>query len=209
MPRLHGPGTHHATRCRRRHQPRTRPKDFRITPRDPDFDLYDNVGRDADQIHAARYNLATRSDLKRWARRDAEPFRKAHPLPDQPWPTPDLTPYLDALAAAQTPAEIEAVTDHVLDAAEPALRAVSDYLVAAARWRRENRDAAKGSPSSLLMTAASRALSVLAIVDEAGLSRLRAAYDPAPTPTASASAEPGAAMGLPPAPPAPGNAPHR
>ncbi|GHE77330.1 hypothetical protein GCM10018771_69380 [Streptomyces cellulosae] len=112
MPRLRGPGTHHATRCRRRHHPRTRPKDFRITPRDPDFDLYDNVGRDADQIHAARYNLTTRSDLKRWARRDAEPFRKAHPLPDQPWPAP----------------------------------------------RRENRDAAKGSPSSLLMTAASCAV---------------------------------------------------
>ncbi|MGW9400774.1 hypothetical protein [Streptomyces sp. NPDC055642] len=85
---------------------------------------------------------------------------------------------------------------------------MSDYLVAAARWQRENRDATKGSPSNLLMAAASRALSVLAIADEAGLSRLRAAYDPAPTPTTSASTRPGAA-GLPPAPPSPGTASRR
>lgn len=184
-------------------QPRTRPEDFRITSRDPDFDLYDNAGRDADQIHAARHHLATRHDLKRWARRDAQPFRAAHPLPDGPWPDPDLGPYLDALSAAQTPAEIDAVTDHVLDAAEPALRALSDYLVAAARWKRENRDAAKGSPSHLLMTAASRALSVLALADEAGTNRLRAAYDPAPTPTTPTAA------GLPPTPPPPGAGPRR
>ncbi|MEU8729426.1 hypothetical protein AB0C68_08660 [Streptomyces tendae] len=185
------------------------PKGFRITPRHPDFDLYDNVGRDADQIHAARYNLATRADLKRWARRDAQPFRAAHPLPDQPWPAPDLAPYLDALAAAQTPAEIDAVTDHVLDAAEPALRALSDYLVAAARWNRENRDAAKGSPSNLLMTAASRALSVLALADEAGTNRLRATYDPAPTPATPTDLQQGTTASLPPSPPSPGTGPRR
>ncbi|MFF8779515.1 hypothetical protein ACF07W_19810 [Streptomyces sp. NPDC015140] len=175
--------------------------------RDPDFELYDNVGRDADQIHAARHNLATRGDLKRWARRDAESFLAAHPLPDQPWPAPDLTPYLDALSAAQAPAEVDAVTDHVLDAAEPALRALSDYLVAAARWEQENRGAAKGSPSNLLMTAASRALSVLALADEAGLNRLRAAYDPAPTTPTGLQA--GAVASPPPSPPSPGTAPRR
>ncbi|MER7963771.1 hypothetical protein [Streptomyces ardesiacus] len=185
------------------------PKGFRIIPRNPDFDLYDNVGRDADQIHAARYNLATRDDLKRWARRDAQPFRAAHPLPDQPWPAPDLTPYLDALAAAQTAAEIDAVTDHVLDAAEPALRALSDYLVAAAQWKQENRDAAKGSPSHLLMTAASRALSVLALADEAGTNRLRATYDPAPTPATPTDLQQGTTASLPPSPPSPGTGPRR
>lgn len=204
--RLPLPARHPRRRPRQPLTPSRLPKDSRITPRDPDFDLYDNAGRDADQIHAARYNLSTRGDLRRWARRDAEPFRDAHPLPDQPWPAPDLTPYLDALAAAQTPAEIEAVTDHILNAAEPALRAVSDYLVAAARWQHENRDAAQGSPSNLLMTAASRALSVLALADEAGLTRLRAAYDSPPTTTASTPL--GAAGGLPPAPP-PGTAPRR
>lgn len=167
------------------------------------------MGRDADQIHAARYNVATRNDLKRWARRDAGAFRDAHPLPDRPWPAPDITPYLVALAVAQTPAEIEAVTDHVLDAFEPALRALSDYLVAAARWQRENRDALKGSPSHLLMTAAGQALSALALADEAGLSRLRAVYDPGPDSTTSASSQPGATAPLPPAPPSAGSAPRR
>ncbi|MBJ6622337.1 hypothetical protein H4N49_28995 [Streptomyces sp. DHE17-7] len=104
---------------------------------------------------------------------------------------------------------MDAVTDHVLDAAEPALRALSDYLVAAARWKQENRDAAKGSPSHLLMTAASRALSALALADEAGLNRLRAAYDPAPAPTASADASRGATASLPPAPPSTGPGPRR
>ncbi|MFG2430312.1 hypothetical protein [Streptomyces sp. NPDC048590] len=187
-----------------------RPRRTRITPRDPDFDLYDNVGRDADQIHAARHCVATPSDLKRWARRDAQPFLAAHPLPDQPWPGLDSTPYLDALASAQTPAEIDAVTDHVLDAAEPALQALSDYLVAAARWNRESRDAAKESISNLLMTAASRAVSVLALADEAGMQRLRATYDPAPTPTTPTDHQRGTtATGLPPAPPSPGTAPRR
>lgn len=32
--------------------------------------MHDNAGRDADQIHAARYDVASRNDLKRWARRD-------------------------------------------------------------------------------------------------------------------------------------------
>ncbi|MFD4786507.1 hypothetical protein ACFWN1_05390 [Streptomyces sp. NPDC058459] len=181
--------------------------DYRTPLRDPDFELYDNVGRDADQIHAARYNLAIHRDLKRWARRDAEPFLAAHPLPDQPWPAPDLTPYLDALPAAQTPTEIDTVTDHVLDAAEPALRALSDYLVAAARWKQENRGAAKGSPSNLLMTAASRTLSVTALADEASLNRLRATYDPAPTtPT---DPQRGAVASPPPSPPSPGTVPRR
>lgn len=53
------------------------------------------------------------------------------------------------------------------------------------------------------MTAASRALSVLALADEAGLNRLRAAYDPAPAPIASADASRGVTAGLPPAPPPP------
>lgn len=53
------------------------------------------------------------------------------------------------------------------------------------------------------MTAASRALSALALADEAGLKRLRAEYDPAPAPTAPADASRGATASLPPAPPPP------
>ncbi|MFF7899711.1 hypothetical protein ACIP4X_29795 [Streptomyces sp. NPDC088817] len=58
----------------------------------PDFELYDNVGRDSDQIVAARYGIATRDDLLRWAKRDAEPFLAEHPLPDEPLPSPELAP---------------------------------------------------------------------------------------------------------------------
>ncbi|WP_414169089.1 hypothetical protein ACMATS_24700 [Streptoverticillium reticulum] len=165
----------------------------------PDFELYDNVGRDADQIAAARYGIATRGDLLRWAKRDAEPFLAQHPLPEQKLPGPDLGPYLDALAAAETPAQASAVTRHLLDAVEPVLQAVSDYLVAAARWRGQNRGAELGSPPKMLMAAASRSLSVLALADQADLAILRAAYDPAPAPPAPPQGRTG--PGLPPAPP--------
>ncbi|MFG3038070.1 hypothetical protein ACGFYZ_14285 [Streptomyces sp. NPDC048330] len=167
----------------------------------PDFELYDNVGRDADQIAAARYGIATRGDLLRWARRDAKPFLADHPLPADPLPHPDLAPYLAALAAAQTRAEVSAVTQHLLDAAEPVLRAVSDSLFAAAQWRGQHRGAAKGSPPKLLMEAASRSLSVAAIADEADLTALRAEYDPAPSPDRPPPGRTRASSGLPPAPP--------
>ncbi|MFD1829883.1 hypothetical protein ACFSJS_09415 [Streptomyces desertarenae] len=122
-------------------------------------------------------------------------------MPDKPLPSPDLAPYLAALAAAETPAEVSAVTQHLLDAAEPALRAVSDYLFAAAQWRGRHRGAAKGSPPKLLMEAASRSLSVAAIADEADLTTLRAEYDPAPTPNLPPPSQARASAGLPPASP--------
>ncbi|MEV3898272.1 hypothetical protein [Streptomyces anulatus] len=59
------------------------------------------------------------------------------------------------------------------------------------------------------MTAASRALSALAFADEAGLRRLRAAYDPAPNSTPSSSTQPGATTPPTPPPPAPGSASRR
>ncbi|MEU2375066.1 hypothetical protein [Streptomyces misionensis] len=152
--------------------------------RDPDFELYDNVGRDADQIAAARYGTATRSDLLRWAKRDAKPFLADHPLPDQPLPAPDVDPYLTALAAAKTPAEVSAVTQHLLDAAQPALGAVSEVLVAIARWGGRNRSAEPGSPPKMLMSAASHVLAPLNLADLADLTVLRAEYDPAPRPPA-------------------------
>ncbi|WP_067134112.1 hypothetical protein [Streptomyces yokosukanensis] len=167
--------------------------------RDPDFELYDNVGRDTDQIAAARYGIATNRDLLRWAKRDTTPFLTEHPLPDKPLPSPDLAPYLDALAAAETPLQASAVTRHLLDAAEPVLQAVSDYLVAAARWRGQNRGAELDSPPKMLMTAASRSLSVIAIAHQADLAILRAEYDPAPPPPPPPQAR--TAPGLPPEPP--------
>ncbi|MFE9416992.1 hypothetical protein ACFYMX_15260 [Streptomyces griseofuscus] len=142
--------------------------------------MYDNVDRDADQIAAARYGIATRSDLLRWAKRDAKPFLAEHPLPDQPLPAPDTAPYLAALAAAKTPADVSAVTQHLLDAAHPALTAVSEVLAALARWGGRNRSAEPGSPPKMLMSAASQVLAPLDLADLADLTGLRAEYDPAP-----------------------------
>ncbi|MFD3910056.1 hypothetical protein [Streptomyces sp. NPDC058603] len=168
--------------------------------RHPDFELYDNVGRDAEQIAAAHFGIATRGDLLRWARRDAEPFLAEHPLPAEPFPVPDPALYLAALAAAETPAEVSAVTQRLLDAAQPALSTISDLLVAIARWGDRHRSAEQGSAPKLLMEAASRSLAVLALADEADLAVLRAEYDPTPTPPPRT---PKTTQGLPPAPPGP------
>ncbi|GAA2672499.1 hypothetical protein GCM10010400_38060 [Streptomyces aculeolatus] len=138
--------------------------------------------------------MATRLDLITRAQADAAPFLADHPLPDSDPPELDLTAYRSALAAAQSPAEVSAVTQHLLDAAAPVLQAVSDCLVEAAQWRGHHRDAVDGPPRKRLMAAASRALDVLAIADEADLARLRAEYDPAP-------ALPSPAPGRPPGPP--------
>ncbi|MFH8991383.1 hypothetical protein [Streptomyces sp. NPDC017940] len=168
---------------------------------DTDFELYYNVGRDADQIAAARCGVATDRDLLCWAKRDAEPFLGEHPLPDTPLPGPHLAPYHDALVAAQTPAQASAVTQHLLDAAEPVLQAVSDYLLSAARWRGQNRGAEPESPPKMLMAAASRSLDVLALAHRADLAILRAAYDPAPAPKARVNDPASTPPALPPAPP--------
>ncbi|TFI21321.1 hypothetical protein [Streptomyces sp. 4R-3d] len=81
------------------------------------------------------------------------------------------------------------------------LRAVSDYLLAAGQWRGQNRGAKPDSPPKMLMTAASRSLSVLGLADAADLATLRAEYDPAPTPDPPPHDRPKAASDLPPAPP--------
>lgn len=168
----------------------------------PDFELYDNIGRTAEQIAAAHFGVATRDDLLRWARRDAKRFLAEHPLPSAPLPAPDAAPYLAALAEAKTPAEVSAVTRHLLDAAEPVLVMVSDLLVSIARWDNRHRSPeTPGTAHRQLMEAASRSLSVLGLTEEADLGFLRAEYDPAPTPS-----KPGG--DLPPAPPAPPSAGH-
>jgi hypothetical protein len=123
-------------------------------------------------------------------------------LPDKPLPVPDLDPYLTALAAAKTPAEFSAVTNALLDAAEPLLNTVVDYLAAAAQWRRQNRGAAPGSPPKLLRDAASRIKTAVAMAADADLQILRAHYDPPPDLDALTK-QARAAHDTPPAPPPP------
>ncbi|CAL2069188.1 hypothetical protein GPN2_20963 [Streptomyces murinus] len=72
------------------------------------------------------------------------------------------------------------ITHRLLDAAQPALSAVSKVLVAIARWGGRSRSAEPGSPPKMLMSAASQVLVPLDLADLADLTVPRAAYDPAP-----------------------------
>ncbi|MEV3898280.1 hypothetical protein [Streptomyces anulatus] len=171
----------------------------------PDFELYDNDGRTPEQITAARLGIATTNDLKRWARRDAEVFLAEHPLPTEPLPTPDTAPFRAALAAAETPAEVSAVTRHFLHAAQPTLHAVFDFLITIAQRGDRHLSAGPGSPPALLIEAANCAVAVLGISNKADLAALRAEYDTPPARPTAPKPEPG----LPPTPhghngPAPG-----
>ncbi|GFN02225.1 hypothetical protein Smic_07810 [Streptomyces microflavus] len=148
----------------------------------PDFEPYDNVGRTAEQIAASYTGTATRDDLRRWSRRDSKEFLAQHPLPGTPPPALDPGPYIAALAAARTPAEVSAVTQHLLDAVFPTVREVSHLLVDIARWEGRHRSAAPDSPPKMLMTAASRCLDALALADQADIRALRDEYDPSPKP---------------------------
>ncbi|MFE0772189.1 hypothetical protein [Streptomyces sp. NPDC058861] len=162
----------------------------------PDFEMYDNVGRASGQITAAHSLTATDNDLLRWARRDAARSLVEHPLPGQPLPAPDPAPYLAALDAAKTPAEVSAVTQNLLDAAEPVMETVSNLLQAIAQWEKRHRGAEPGTPPRMLMSAASQVLVPLSLAHRADLAALRTEYDPPPTPP------PKGAPRLPPAPPA-------
>ncbi|MFF4361526.1 hypothetical protein [Streptomyces sp. NPDC001604] len=164
--------------------------------------MYDNVGRTADQIHAYHTGSATRADLHRWADRDAEAFRTRHPLPPEPFPAPDLSPYRSALDAAETPAEVSTVLNALLDAVAPFLNEVIDHLAATAKWKGQNRGAEPGSPPWLLHGAASSVASALAMANEADLKILRAHYDPPPD-LAAPPKNTRTTPGTPPAPPGP------
>ncbi|MFB7405360.1 hypothetical protein ACFCZR_34765, partial [Streptomyces rubiginosohelvolus] len=148
----------------------------------PDFELYDNIDRTPDQVAAASAVTATRYDLRRWSLRDAEEFLARHPLPSAPLPRLDPGPYVAALAAAEKPAEVSAVTQHLLDAVYPTVRELSNLLLGIARWEGRHRSAAPDSAPKMLMSAASRCLDALALADQADMRVLRDEYDPAPQP---------------------------
>ncbi|MFJ4973600.1 hypothetical protein [Streptomyces sp. NPDC088755] len=174
----------------------------------PDFELYDNIDRTPDQVAAASAVTATRYDLRRWSLRDSEQFLARHPLPSAPPPGLDPGPYAAALAAAEKPAEVSAVTQHLLDAVYPTVRELSNLLVDIARWEGRHRSAAPDSPPKMLMSAASRCLDALALADQADMRVLRDEYDPAPQPPPP---RPQSTQSLPPSPPgsAHASAPHR
>jgi hypothetical protein len=126
-------------------------------------------------------------DLYRLARRDAAPFLAGHPLPDQPLALPDLTPYLQALPDARTPAEVSAITHHLVDATAPVLDHIAAHFVTLALWAGTEH---RHTPQSvrLLREAAQTIRTALVKVAEADLENLRAHY----TPPAAGPEHPGA-----------------
>ncbi|MET9013914.1 hypothetical protein ABZX74_23795 [Streptomyces olivaceoviridis] len=137
------------------------------------------------------------------ARRDAETFLGNHPLPDQPDPLPDLTPYLQALPAAKTPAEVSAITHQLVAATAPTLDHIASHFIAVALWAGTEH---RHTPQSvrLLREAALSIRTALAKVAQADLENLRAHYAPPTTsseptrttsPSATTSSGPIAAAG--------------
>lgn len=137
--------------------------------------------------------------MLRWARRDAARFLADHPLPQDPLPLPDLTPFLTALSAAETPAEVSAITHHLAGATAPLLDHIAGHIIGVALWAGQEH---QHTPRArrLLREAARDIRTALVKVAEADLENLRAEYDSPPAPS------PKDAPRLPPAPPAPPSA---
>jgi hypothetical protein len=140
--------------------------------------------------------------LYRLARRDAEPFLAHHPLPGQPVALPDLSPYLQALPDARTPAEVSAVTHQLVAVTAPVLDHIAAHFVTLALWGGTEH---RHTPQSvrLLREAALSIRTALTKVAEADLENLRAHYTPpaagtehpgvgAPSSTATAAPAPSA-----------------
>ncbi|MGQ4484490.1 hypothetical protein ACN6LM_003789 [Streptomyces sp. SAS_281] len=146
--------------------------------------------------------------LRGYARRDAAAFLAEHPLPQEPLPLPVLTPFLSALGAAETPAEVSAITHHLAGITAPVLDHIARHIVGVALWRGQDH---RHTPQAqrLLREAAQSIRTAMEKVAEADLENLRAEYAPAPAPP-SAARKP--TPPLPPAPPSsprPGTSPSR
>ncbi|MFE0772191.1 hypothetical protein [Streptomyces sp. NPDC058861] len=115
------------------------------------------------------------STLRQYARRDAEPFLAAHLLPQNPLPLPDLTPFLTALSAAETPAEVSAINRHLAGATAPLLDHIAGHIVGVALWASQEH---QHTPRArrLLREAARDIRTSLVKVAEADLENLRAQY---------------------------------
>ncbi|MFE6457769.1 hypothetical protein ACFVP0_09950 [Streptomyces cinereoruber] len=115
------------------------------------------------------------STLHQYARRDAETFLAAHPLPQDPLPLPDLTPFLTALSAAETPAEVSVITRHLAGATAPLLDHIAGHIIGVALWAGQEH---QHTPRArrLLREAARDIRTALVKVAEADLENLRAQY---------------------------------
>ncbi|MER5202205.1 hypothetical protein [Streptomyces sp. NPDC002825] len=146
--------------------------------------------------------------LRGYARRDAEAFLAEHPLPQEPLPLPVLTPFLSALGAAETPAEVSAITHHLAGITAPVLDHIARHIVGVALWRGQNH---LHTPRAqrLLREAAQSIRTAVEKVAEADLENLRAEYAPAPEPPSAARRSTPPLPPAPPSSPKPGTSPSR
>ncbi|MFJ7164070.1 hypothetical protein ACIQUV_01020 [Streptomyces globosus] len=146
--------------------------------------------------------------LRGYARRDAAAFLAEHPLPQEPLPLPVLTPFLSALGAAETPAEVSAVTHHLAGITAPVLDHIARHIVGVALWRGQDH---RHTPQAqrLLREAAQSIRTAMEKVAEAELENLRAEYAPVPAPPSAARKPTPSLLPAPPSSPKPGTSPSR
>lgn len=109
-----------------------------MSPSHPDFELYDNVGRTTEQIHAYNTGLPTSDDLRRWAAHDAQEFTNSITAGDAGQST---TAWTDHLHRARTTAQFQTVANAVLGDGPSALGALHQFLETAADWCEHHEEA--------------------------------------------------------------------
>lgn len=98
----------------------------------PDFEVYDNIGRTSEQIHGFNTSEPTWDDMLRWTEDAAEKFAGTVDLPDTGL---TIAGWADALGRAQKLSDFFAISNAVLgDHPDAALTALGEFLDVAATW---------------------------------------------------------------------------
>jgi hypothetical protein len=98
----------------------------------PDHEVYDNVGRTAEQIHGFNTGEPTWDDMLRWTEDAAEKFAGMVDLPDTGL---TIAGWADALGRAEKLSDFFAISNAILgDHLDAALTALGEFLDVAATW---------------------------------------------------------------------------
>ena len=159
----------------------------------PDFELYDNVGRATEQIHAYNTNSPTFDDLHRWAAHDAKDFTDALRIEDA---GQSIAAWTQQLYQVRTSAEFQAVIQSVLGDGHSGLGELHQFLETAAEWCERNREPSIAARYRQHAEHLSALGDQLSYVTDDHLARTYQRTHP-PTPTRPASSAPASA----PAPP--------
>ncbi|WP_329025780.1 hypothetical protein [Streptomyces sp. NBC_00690] len=158
----------------------------------PDFELYDNVGRTTEQIHAYNTNTPTIDDLHRRAHHYARPFLNEVPLPS---PAPVIAASRERLTQAKDTDQFNAVLDQALTGENGALDEIHNTLKAAAAWCEKHN---WPEQAHRYRVHADRVFNLAWSLSGLGTEHLAAAYD-RPVSRPAAPHQPAKTPGLPPA----------